>query len=108
VHNFLDDFSWTKGQHTFQFGANIGFARNPRISSEHSFSVGKGATNWMSPTGFANTATHPDAANPLACGGIGSATGGSPLDPCHGTDPNTNLPYPEPASWRTCKKKIRP
>jgi hypothetical protein len=98
VHNFLDDFSWTKGQHTFQFGANIGFARNPRISSEHSFSVGKGATNWMSPTGFANTATHPYAANPLACGGIGSATGGSPLDPCHGTDPNTNLPYPEPAS----------
>lgn len=98
VHNFLDDFSWTKGQHTFQFGANIGFARNPRLSYEHSFSVGKGATNWMSPTGFANTATHPDAANPLVCGGIGSATGGSPLDPCHGTDPNTGLPYPEPAS----------
>src|SRR5246500_877129 len=98
VHNLLDDFSWTKGQHTFQFGTNIGFARNPRLSYEHSFSVGKGATNWMSPTGFANTATHPDPNNPLVCGAIGTATGGSPLDPCHGTDPNTGLPYPEPAS----------
>jgi hypothetical protein len=98
LHNFIDDFSWTKNQHTFQFGGNLGFARDPRLSYEHSFSVGKGATNWMSPTGFANTATHPDPANPLACGGLGSATGGSPLDPCHGTDPTTGQPYPEPAS----------
>lgn len=83
VHNFVDDFTWTKGAHTLQMGANVGFARNPRVSYEHSFSVGKGATNWMSPTGFANTAIH-DPANPLACGAIGSSTGGSPLDPCHG------------------------
>ncbi|HST10546.1 MAG TPA: carboxypeptidase-like regulatory domain-containing protein [Terriglobales bacterium] len=98
VHNLLDDFSWTKGRHTLQFGANIGFARNPRVSYEHSFSVGKGATNWMSPTGFANTATHPDSNNPLLCGAIGSTTGGSPLDPCHGIDPNTGQPFPEPSS----------
>lgn len=55
VNNFLDDFSWTKGKHTLQFGGNIGIVRDPRVSLEHSFSVGKGATNWMSPTGFANT-----------------------------------------------------
>jgi Carboxypeptidase regulatory-like domain len=55
VNNFLDDFSWTKGKHTFQFGVNIGIVRDPRVSLEHSFSLGKGATNWMSPTGFANT-----------------------------------------------------
>jgi len=91
VNNFVDDVSWTKGRHTLQFGANTGFARNPRVSYEHSFSVGKGATNWMSPTGFANTATHTDPANPLSCGLIGTTTGGSPLDPCHGG-------YPEPAS----------
>ncbi len=90
VHNFVDDFSWTKGAHTLQIGANVGFARNPRVSYEHSFDVGKGATNWMSPTGFSNTAIH-DPANPLACGAIGSSTGGSPLDPCHGG-------YPEPIS----------
>ncbi len=97
VHNLLDDFSWNKGKHTLQIGANIGLARNPRTSYEHSFSVGKGATNWMSPTGFANTATH-DPNNPLVCGTIGTTTGGSPLDPCHGTDPLTGNPYPEPAS----------
>ena len=63
VHNFLDDFSWTHGQHSLQFGANVGFARNPRLSYEHSFSLGKGATNWMSPTGFANTGGYLDPAN---------------------------------------------
>src|SRR3989454_6834109 len=72
THNLLDDFSWTKGKHTLQLGGNIGYVRDPRLSFEHSFSVGKGATNWMSPTGFANT-------------------GGGELDPA-------NSGFPEPAS----------
>jgi len=63
VHSLQDDFSWTKSTHTLQFGANTGFARDPRLSYEHSFSVGKGATNWMSPTGFANTGFYLDPAN---------------------------------------------
>jgi len=72
THNLLDDFSWTKGKHTLQLGGNIGYVRDPRLSLQHSFSVGKGATNWMSPTGFANT-------------------GGGQLDPINGG-------FPEPAS----------
>jgi hypothetical protein len=80
VHNLLDDLSWTKGSHTFQFGTNIGFVRDPRVSFLHSFSVGKGATFWMAPVAFANTA------------GPGCPAGvGSPLDPCYGR-------FPEPAS----------
>jgi hypothetical protein len=79
THNLLDDFSWTKGKHTLQLGGNIGYVRDPRLSLQHSFNVGKGATNWMSPTGFANT-------------------GGGQLDPSTGTDPNTGKPFPEPAS----------
>ena len=63
VHNLIDDFSWTKGSHTLQMGANIGFARDPRVSFLHSFSVGNGTTSWMSPTSFSNSG------------------GGSPLDP---------------------------
>ena len=63
VQNISDDFSWTKGKHTLQFGGNLGFARDPRVSYEHSFSIGKGATNWMSPTGFANTGGYLDPAN---------------------------------------------
>lgn len=73
VHNLLDDLSWTKAGHTFQFGTNIGFVRDPRVSFLHSFSVGKGATFWMAPVGFANT------------------FGQSPLDPINGG-------FPEPAS----------
>jgi hypothetical protein len=86
VHNLLDDFSWTKGKHTFQFGGNIGLARNPRLSFEHSFSVGKGATNWMAPVGFANTRT------------VNSP--GSPLDPFYGG-------FPEPASSRSREAELR-
>ena len=63
VHNFLDDFSWTKSKHTLQFGGNIGIVRDPRLSFQHSFSQGKGATNWMSPTGFANTGGYLDPIN---------------------------------------------
>lgn len=60
LHNLVDDFSVTKGRHTLQFGGNVGFARDPRSSYEHSFPLGKGATNWMSPTGFANTGGYLD------------------------------------------------
>jgi hypothetical protein len=72
VHNLNDDFSWTKGNHAIQFGTNVGFARNPRLSSLHSWNQGLGFTSWMSPTGFANA--------------------GSPLDP-HSINPATKLPY---------------
>ena len=92
VHNLLDDFSWTKGNHSLQFGTNVGFARNPRISYEHSFSLGKGATNWMSPTGFANTATPVNG----ICDPTQSA--GSPLDPCYGgfAEPSSTPAYDYP------------
>jgi hypothetical protein len=72
AHNLLDDLSWTKGKHSLQLGGNVGWVRDPRFSLEHSFPTGKGATNWMSPTGFANT-------------------GGGELDPANGG-------FPEPAS----------
>jgi Carboxypeptidase regulatory-like domain len=90
LHNLNDDFSWTKGRHTMQFGANLGFARDPRTSYEHSFSVGKGATNWMAPTGFANTVSfNPD-------GSI--LTSGSPLDPYYLGMCGSAQCFPEPAS----------
>ncbi len=63
INSLQDDFSWTKGTHSLQFGTTLGFARDPRLSYEHSFSLGKGATNWMSPTGFANTGFYLDPGN---------------------------------------------
>jgi hypothetical protein len=63
VHNFLDDLSWNRGTHTLQFGTNLGFARDPRVSYLHSFNQSVGTTAWMSPTGFAGTAGQLDPAN---------------------------------------------
>ena len=37
VHNFVDDVSWTNGNHTFQFGPNIRLIRNTRDSAAQSF-----------------------------------------------------------------------
>jgi hypothetical protein len=63
LHNFLDDFSWTKGTHTFQFGTAIGIARDPRTSYLHSNTLGLGTTNWTSPIGFAGTSSTLDPTN---------------------------------------------
>jgi len=57
LHNLLDDISWTKGTHSFQFGTAIGIARDPRTSYLHSNTIGLGTTNWTSPIGFAGTVT---------------------------------------------------
>ena len=38
VQNFVDDLSWTRGKHTFQFGTNIRLIRNPRQNFLSSFS----------------------------------------------------------------------
>jgi hypothetical protein len=37
VHNFVDDFSWVKGKHTFQFGANVELISNNSLNFANSF-----------------------------------------------------------------------
>jgi hypothetical protein len=37
VHNFVDDLSWVRGNHTFGFGGNVRLIRNNRISQGASF-----------------------------------------------------------------------
>jgi hypothetical protein len=66
VHNFADDFSWTKGTHTLQFGGNIGIARNPRSSNLHSNNFTLGTSSWMSPTAIADSASALDPSNATA------------------------------------------
>jgi len=63
LHNFVDDVSWTKGTHNFQFGATVGIARDPRTSYLHSNTLGLGTTNWTSPIGFAGTTSTLDPMN---------------------------------------------
>lgn len=66
LHNFVDDISWTKKTHTFQFGTAIGVARDPRTSYLHSNTLGLGTTNWTSPIGFAGTTSTLDPTNVTA------------------------------------------
>jgi len=101
VNNFLDDVSWTKGKHTLQFGVNIGIIRDPRVSFLHSFSQGKGATFWMAPVAFANTANTDPLKGPVcsqASATAGYTAGGSQLDPCYGGFPSafSNVAYDYP------------
>jgi hypothetical protein len=55
VHNFVDDMSWVKGKHSFSFGANVRFIRNPRFSLLNSFPDGVANASWLKPAGLANT-----------------------------------------------------
>ena len=52
VHNFVDDVSWTRGRHTFQFGTQISIAREPRLSTAASFSDGSANASWTDTSGF--------------------------------------------------------
>jgi len=66
MHNLLDDFSWTKNNHAFQFGASVGIARDPRTSYQHSNTIALGTTNWTSPIGFSYTTSSLDPTNTTA------------------------------------------
>jgi len=50
VNNFIDDFDWMKGQHTFQFGGNLRIITNNRSSDVDSFPSGRTYTLWLTPT----------------------------------------------------------
>ena len=65
VHNLTDDISWLRGKHTWQFGANVAFMRNPQSSQVSSFSDGSANPGWLPAAGVANTGT---AMDPVASG----------------------------------------
>lgn len=39
VHNFIDDLSWIRGSHNYQFGTNIRIIRNNRVNFANAFDV---------------------------------------------------------------------
>jgi hypothetical protein len=84
LHNLVDDVSWTRGTHTFQFGTAIGIARDPRTSYLHSNTIGLGTTNWTSPIGFAGTTSTLDPTNTAGHPGIS------------GPEPETSTQYDRP------------
>jgi hypothetical protein len=51
THNFVDDMSWLKGNHTVKFGTNIRFTRAPKYSNANSFHTGNLNPSWVAGTG---------------------------------------------------------
>ncbi len=54
VHNITDDFSWSRGKHTLQFGGNYRFVTNFRNSNNNSFSEGLTNSAFLPAGGIAN------------------------------------------------------
>ncbi|HJT69309.1 MAG TPA: carboxypeptidase-like regulatory domain-containing protein [Terriglobales bacterium] len=60
VHNIVDDFSWTKGKHTIQFGGNVRFITNNRVGNAANFSESVTNVFWLDNAGVANTGSSLD------------------------------------------------
>ena len=47
LHNVVDDFSWTRHDHSFQFGVNLRFIDDQRRSNANSFPDGQMNAGWL-------------------------------------------------------------
>jgi Carboxypeptidase regulatory-like domain len=56
VNNFVEDLSWTHGNHSFSFGTNLRVIHDARTSTANSFPDGSINTGWLGPSSaVANT-----------------------------------------------------
>jgi hypothetical protein len=55
VHNFVDDVSWRKGNHTFGFGGNWRIINDIRSANDISYLGAETNPSWLTFSGFANT-----------------------------------------------------
>ena len=62
VHSIVDDVTWTKGKHTWQFGGNIRIVSDIRSSTTFSFSDGVTNASWTPAAAIANTGSSLDPA----------------------------------------------
>ena len=84
THTFADDLSWIRGKHTWQFGGQLAFIREPRESFRSSFSDGSANAGWFNTTGFAgkNSPLNP-ADNPSGAALCQPATATTPAVGCY-------------------------
>jgi len=94
VHNVVDDVTWTKGKHTFQFGGNLRIITNNRTGNGSNFSFGDTNVYWLDNAAVAGSCSSLDPAalgastnqkgTKFICGG---ANGTYPaVDPSWGTN----------------------
>jgi hypothetical protein len=65
THNFVDDVSLLKGNHTFKAGTNIRFTRSPKYSNGNSYHTGNLNPSWVAGTGRNYMPGSTGCANPL-------------------------------------------
>jgi hypothetical protein len=63
LHNFVDDVTWTKGNHTVQFGANLKIVNDLRASNAQSFNYGVSNPTWLAAGGISGDGTSLDPGN---------------------------------------------
>jgi hypothetical protein len=75
LQNFVDDVSWTKGKHTFQFGGSLRIINNLRQSNAQSFNSGQSNPTWLAAGGISGTGTSldPDAFTYLGIPNVSSS-----------------------------------
>ncbi|MFN7541616.1 MAG: carboxypeptidase regulatory-like domain-containing protein [Acidobacteriota bacterium] len=61
TYNFTQDFTWTKGKHTIQFGGSIRVFQNDRSNFANSFFTGVTNSSWMTASGAVLSAPWADA-----------------------------------------------
>ncbi|MGH9824743.1 MAG: carboxypeptidase regulatory-like domain-containing protein, partial [Blastocatellia bacterium] len=69
VNNFVDDLTWTKGNHSFSFGTDIRLIRNSTSNFNNSYNYGTTNAAWLDTAGFANTGSPFSPDNSTVCGG---------------------------------------
>ncbi len=55
IHNFTDDVSWVHGKHSWQFGFQFAFLRNPESNQNNSFSIGQANPDWLTNSGLSQS-----------------------------------------------------
>ena len=64
TNNFTDDLSWIHGKHTWQFGFQFAFMRNPETNSNSSFDSGYMNQDWFLNSGLSTTNSPLNPSNP--------------------------------------------
>jgi len=60
LNNFVDDITWVKGKHNFQFGTNLRIVNDLRQSNAQSFNAATSNPTWLAAGGIAGTGTSLD------------------------------------------------
>ncbi|MGE5205660.1 MAG: carboxypeptidase regulatory-like domain-containing protein [Chlamydiota bacterium] len=55
MQNFVDDVTWTKGKHTFQFGGNLRIINDERVGNTDSYNFGQTNVSWLDAAGIAGS-----------------------------------------------------